>query len=142
MGKLDGTLADITHRRRHLTAPQPDWAAFNNEMLSDDPNIPIVTLYRALWESKQFKLLIVSGREEDYRGATETWLSQHQLSHHGLYLRASKDYRADYLIKQEILQEILAADHDILFTVDDRQQVVDMWREQGLTCLQCAVGDF
>ena len=26
----------------------------------------------------------------------------------------------------------------ILFTVDDRQKVVDMWREEGLTCLQCA----
>ena len=27
---------------------------------------------------------------------------------------------------------------DILFVVDDRQKVVDMWREEGLTCLQCA----
>ena len=31
---------------------------------------------------------------------------------------------------------------DVLMTVDDRQRVVDMWRAEGLTCLQVAPGDF
>jgi len=26
--------------------------------------------------------------------------------------------------------------------IDDRQVVVDFWRAEGLTCLQCAPGDF
>ena len=25
----------------------------------------------------------------------------------------------------------------VLFVVDDRQRVVDMWRAEGITCLQC-----
>lgn len=29
---------------------------------------------------------------------------------------------------------------DILFTIDDRQSVVDMWRANGITCLQCKKG--
>jgi hypothetical protein len=31
---------------------------------------------------------------------------------------------------------------NILFTVDDRQKVVDFWRANGITCLQCAAGKF
>ena len=31
---------------------------------------------------------------------------------------------------------------DVFMTVDDRQKVVDMWRENGLTCFQVAPGDF
>ena len=31
---------------------------------------------------------------------------------------------------------------DIWFVLEDRQCVVDMWRGEGLTCLQVAPGDF
>jgi hypothetical protein len=32
--------------------------------------------------------------------------------------------------------------NDVFCVVDDRQKVVDMWRENGLTCFQVAPGDF
>jgi hypothetical protein len=57
-------------------------------------------------------------------------------------MRADKDHRADHIIKKEILDSFLAQGLDIAFTVDDRQQVVDMWRENNITCLQCDLGDF
>jgi len=31
---------------------------------------------------------------------------------------------------------------NVLCALDDRQQVVDMWRERGIRCLQVAKGDF
>jgi hypothetical protein len=30
----------------------------------------------------------------------------------------------------------------ILFVVEDRNRVVEMWRSEGLVCLQCAPGEF
>ena len=30
----------------------------------------------------------------------------------------------------------------ILFVVEDRSRVVEMWRSEGLACLQCAPGEF
>jgi hypothetical protein len=30
----------------------------------------------------------------------------------------------------------------ILFVVADRSRVVEMWRSEGLVCLQCAPGEF
>jgi hypothetical protein len=29
----------------------------------------------------------------------------------------------------------------VLFVVEDRSRVVEMWRAEGLVCLQCAPGD-
>jgi hypothetical protein len=31
---------------------------------------------------------------------------------------------------------------DIVCVFDDRQKVVDMWRDMGLTCMQVAPGNF
>ena len=57
-------------------------------------------------------------------------------------MRADKDQRPDNIIKGEILDMFRKEGRDIAFAVDDRQQVVDMWRENGVLCLQCDVGDF
>ncbi len=52
-------------------------------------------------------------------------------------MRREGDYRQDFVVKSEILDRILAEDNEIAFIVDDRPSVVSMWRERGLTCLQC-----
>jgi predicted kinase len=52
-------------------------------------------------------------------------------------MRKGGDHRSDVIVKSEILDEILARGHDIAFVVDDRPRVVEMWRQRGLTCLQC-----
>ena len=62
-----------------------------------------------------------------------------------LFLRADKDYRADAIIKSEILDKLIRVgliDENNLIIFDDRQSVVDMWRARGLTCFQVAKGDF
>jgi len=102
-GDIDGTLANIEHRRVYLDSHRPDWARFNAMMGEDTPNGPIVDLYKTLWKSGTYDLQIVTGRNEAFRKVEG---------------------------------------RDIAFAVDDRQQVVDMWRANGVTCLQCDVGDF
>jgi hypothetical protein len=57
-------------------------------------------------------------------------------------MRKYGDYRKDYVVKREIYEQLIAPDYDILCVLDDRNSVVDMWREIGLTCLQVAPGDF
>lgn len=57
-------------------------------------------------------------------------------------MRPANDHRPDDIIKQEMLDKLKAEGHDIWFVVDDRQRVVDMWRRNGITVLQCAPGDF
>ncbi len=139
---IDGTLADIAHRRVFLDKTPPDWKSFNAEMGEDTPNEPVVSLYRTLWDSGAYDIILVTGRNEQYRKVTEQWLTWNLIEFSRLIMRADKDFRADHIIKEEILHALRAEGKDILFTVDDRQQVVDMWRRNGITCLQCDVGDF
>lgn len=139
---IDGTLADIRHRRIHLERKKPDWQAFHAEIGSDTPNGPIVELYKSLWMAATHELVLVTGRHERSRTLTEQWLAWNEIPFGRILMRADDDFRADYVIKEEILMELLKTGKEIEFVVDDRQQVVDMWRRNGITCLQCDIGNF
>jgi hypothetical protein len=139
---IDGTLASIEHRRSFLAGSRPDWRSFNARMGDDLPNGPIVELYTALWETAKYDMILLSGRSEDFRPITEKWLVWNNIPFSQLFMRPSGDFRADFEVKFEILEKIQASGREILFAVDDRQSVVDMWRANGITCLQCDVGDF
>jgi len=139
---IDGTIANIEHRRVYLDSDRPDWARFNAAMGDDTPNGPVVDLYKTLWASGVYDLQIVTGRNEAFRKVTETWLIWNGIEFNRVLMRADKDNRPDNIIKSEILDRLRAEGRDIAFAVDDRQQVVDMWRDNGVTCFQCDVGDF
>jgi hypothetical protein len=57
-------------------------------------------------------------------------------------MRPARDYRSDDIVKGEILDHMLADGFNPTMAIDDRQQVVDMFRSRGLRVLQCARGDF
>lgn len=139
---IDGTLADIRHRRGFLDGDRPDWNRFNAAMGDDVPNGPVVTLYKSLWETGRFDIILTTGRNEKFRRVTEQWLIWNEIPFERMIMRKDNDNRADHIIKEEMLARLLSEGRVIEFTVDDRQQVVDMWRRNGITCLQCDVGDF
>lgn len=139
---IDGTLALIDHRRPLLDGERPDWRSFNKLMGDDTPNRPVVELYNALWDSKKYQLILVSGRSEEHRKITEAWLTWNSIPFERLLMRPSNDFRPDTEIKQEILDQLRREGKEISFVVDDRNSVVDMWRSNGITCLQCAKGNF
>jgi len=139
---IDGTLADIRHRRGFLDGGRPDWSRFNAAMGDDTPNAPVVTLYKTLWETGRFEIILTTGRNEKFRRVTEQWLIWNEIPFGRMIMRNDNDNRADHIIKQDMLELLFSEGAQIEFTVDDRQQVVDMWRRNGITCLQCDVGDF
>lgn len=136
---LDGTLADCQHRVHHLE--RKDWRAFFAACADDKPIAPIIELMLRLWRaSPRNRIEIWSGRSDECRAQTVEWLHANGIVSELLTnMRREGDHRPDHIIKREFL---LASDArpDIIF--DDRNQVVDMWRAEGLTCLQVAPGDF
>lgn len=139
---IDGTLANIEHRRAYLKENPPNWNKFNELMGLDIPNYPIVSLYKNLWQSNEYAIELVTGRNEEFRKITEQWMIWNEIPFNKIHMRKDKDNRPDHIIKKEILDELLKSGYEIEFVVDDRQQVVDMWRANGIVCLQCDVGDF
>jgi hypothetical protein len=59
-----------------------------------------------------------------------------------LLMRRDGDRRQDAVVKREALQDIRGRGYHPTIAIEDRDQVVKMWREEGLTCLQCAEGNY
>ena len=58
-------------------------------------------------------------------------------------MRLTGDFRKDSIVKREIYETHVQDNYFIEFVIDDRQQVVDMWRNEcKLPCLQVAPGNF
>lgn len=129
---LDGTLAIINNRSPF------DGLKVENDLLNK-PIAEIVKLYYSLG----VKVIFMSGREEVSRIPTLTWLENNRISFHELFMRKSADNRKDSIIKKELYQEYIKDKYYVKFVLDDRNQVVDLWRiELGLPCLQVNYGDF
>lgn len=109
----------------------------------DQPNLPVVTLVQALDLHPSIDCIIVlSGRDESARVATETWLEKNDIPFRTLLMRAIGDSRPDHIVKREFCARIVEEGYEISGVIDDRSSVVEMWRSLGLTCLQAARGDF
>ena len=144
---LDGTLALIDKRRAISTKPNGklDWDIFfdPNNISLDEPNTPVIKTAQ-LFHSQGFTIVIFSGRSKATKDATRAWLNEHDVPFDVLKMRPTSDewhYLADNKLKQHWLDDLQIKD-DIFAVFDDRQQVVDMWRSNGLTCFQVADGDF
>jgi hypothetical protein len=144
---LDGTLADPTHRLWYVLKPDKDWSGFFAACGEDAVIEPVAELYNTLRCSTfrsytGCKMVIMSGRSDECREQTEAWLERAGLMYDALYMRKAGDHRPDYKCKKDLLAAMLKDGYEPILFVDDRQQVVDMWRELGYTCLQCAPGGF
>jgi len=87
-------------------------------------------------------VILLSGREEKYRAQTERFLDKHQVSRLKLLMRPTDDFRKDSVVKEELYNTYVKDKYYVLFVLDDRDQVVKMWRSLGLTCFQVAEGNF
>lgn len=128
---IDGTLATM-HRRPY------DWHLVH----TDTPNAAVVTAVQA-FAAAGMTIVYASGRDGSCREATLAWLAAHVGVDGPLYMRAAGDNRKDSVVKRELYDQHIRGRYNVAFVLDDRNQVVDLWRhELGLVCFQVAEGDF
>ena len=143
---LDGTLALIDKRRALATkSGKMDWDVFfsADNIKLDVPNTPVIKMAQML-DSQGFNIVILSGRSKVSYRTTRQWLFQNDVPFDDLHMRPTSDdwhYMKDSDLKQIWLDTVVDKD-DVFAVFDDRQQVVDMWRDNGLTTFQVAKGDF
>jgi hypothetical protein len=155
---LDGTLADIQHRR-HLVDKVargdkgPDWPAFFKACALDRPILPVINIFNCLYNNGKH-LEIWSGRSDEVMDETVRWLqlnvfidipsSSWMDPSHPKYVRLRMrrrgDYTPDATLKQSWLLTLKPGAVECVF--DDRQRCVDMWRKNLVLCLQVAEGNY
>jgi hypothetical protein len=108
----------------------------------DLPNLAVISAVQAM-HAAGHAVVFCSGRTEGSRAATERWLAEHVgVEPAGLFLRAVGDRRSDVVVKREMYERHIRPAWHVVVVFDDRQQVVDGWRELGLTVFQVAPGRF
>lgn len=129
---LDGTLA--IHQRGPYEFHKCDTDLVDTEVLK------LLNKYKT-----DHKILIFSGRDEgsfsSIKIKSEQWLKDNGIHYDAILLRKHGDRRKDSVVKKEMLLSMYKK-FNIVLAVDDRQQVVDMWRRIGLKTFQVNYGDF
>ena len=136
---LDGTIALIDHRRPLVEGKQKDWQAFYAGCVNDEPNLPVIETLRAL-KATGHDIIIFSGRSDEVKQQTIEWLAKFDVPYDNLFMRREGDFTADEKLKRQWLYSLDR--QQILCVFDDRQKVVNMWREMEIVCFQVAPGDF
>lgn len=134
---IDGTLAAMNGRGPH------DYHLVGG----DTPREAVINAVHAAW-CHGFELIFLSGRPDSCRTDTIGWLKRHVLDSGparkpwALFMRETGDGRVDHQIKYEIFDERIRNNYRVHWAYDDRDQVVQMWREIGVDCFQVAPGAF
>lgn len=138
---VDGTIAEKGDRNPF------DWMSVEK----DTPRWNVIRLVELLYHSG-VKIIIASGRDNVCREQTINWLQKFGVPYDLVVMRGedldptAEDYqpdqRRDDIIKEELFWNKIAPRYNVLHTIDDRNQVVAMWRNLGIECIQVQEGDF
>jgi hypothetical protein len=132
---IDGTLAIIGNRN-------PYDASKASEV--DKLNVPVAEILKRF--KNEYVIIFMTGRFNKFKEQTIRFIEKHlnwTTDEYLLYMRNDTDWSKDRLAKMNMYNEHIKDKYEVLFVLDDRNQVVDMWREDlGLTCLQVAPGNF
>ena len=143
---IDGTLAHMTKEGRLRFGRQAPymWKYVGEDELDPFVHgvISCIRLTSDQWFDGTHKIILVSGRDEICRPETEQWLKDNGVPYDLLYMRPEGDNRKDTVIKEEIYEKHIKGKYSINGVFDDRDQVVEMWRNKGLKVFQVAEGDF
>lgn len=132
---LDGTVALHNGRSPY------DYSKVTEDLL----NLPVASVVE-LYRETGYEILFTSGRPDSCRTDTKLWIKRHfgwrEGHQYRLFMRNAGDSRRDNVVKKELFDRHIRHSYQVEFVLDDRNQVVEMWRSLGLTCLQVAEGNF
>lgn len=131
---IDGTLAMMNGR-----------SPYDRKRVGEDLlNLPVWKFINTIYNSSLCPyIILLSGREDDCMDETKAWLSENDIPYDLLFMRKTGDHRKDAVIKKEIVEREILETYYIQYVLDDRDQVVDMWRKElKLACFQVNYGNF
>ncbi len=161
---LDGTLCNHEHRLHYVEAQRgklregekwkKNWPAFFDAMDKDTPNEWCLELLMRLVASldgvNHLHLFFLTGRPERYREKTLTWIHKHYADEGGSFdykeLYMKSDSKCKYgdqgawisgaEFKKLTYIDLIKPYYNVLFALDDNEECCQMWKEQGVVCLQ------
>lgn len=137
-GKPAAFLFDLDGTTFHMNGKRNPYA---HNVDVDDPDETVLDIVMR-FQSTGLLAIAMSGREEITRELSLAALEENGVVPHALFMRSDKDMRKDSVVKAELFDKYVRDNYDVQFVLDDRNQVVDMWRSMGIKTLQVDEGNF
>lgn len=135
---IDSTLAEKSDRSPY------DYSRVYEDTVYED-----AAYLNWLFRGDRFKILIVSGRDDTCRYATKQWIEDNDLGYDELFMRDTErdvdengGKLPDFEVKYRLFDEHIRGKYRVEYVIDDRRQVVDLWRKIGLTVLDIRGNEF
>jgi len=139
---LDGTLYNSSQRNHLAQAGQ--WDEFHKASANDDPYNDVLNLINQM--SEMHNIIGCTGRTNAHRQITFDWLMDHGVSMDHLLMRPDNNFESDTIIKPKLLEEFLEKNNlskeSVLFILEDRDKMVERWRDLGYNCWQVRPGGY
>lgn len=136
---VDGTLANVDPYIHLVRGSNRDYEAFHEASIDALPNMEVVEMLNHAFFD-QMHVIIVTSRMEKWRGLTSMWLAKNDIGHHALYMRGDNDYRSDYEVKSDILDNI-KKHWRVIHAVDDNPSVITLWEANGIPTTKIGTWD-
>lgn len=142
---IDGTLAKIEHRVQ--LAIERKWDEFSSLCHLDGLHEDVAQLIK-LFSDADYAIIGMTGRRASMGIATWDWLADHGLAQYfdDIVFRTESDYRSDVTLKLGMMVDYFGSIEEALksvqFILEDRQGVVDAYREAGFNCWQVRRGTY
>lgn len=137
---LDGTLCNDGHRA-HL-AKQGLWGEYHEALDGDVPFADVMYLLHNI--ADRAEICILTARPFKYIRQTEIWLDSYGIHPDAVLMRPNNDYSKSEILKPRLLEDFFGSKElvlrDVIFVLEDREKLVEMWRNYGLNCWQIRTG--
>lgn len=127
---IDGVLADVRHRLRHVAAKPKNWDAF----FASAPQDPLLERGAkfARDAASSHDIVYLTGRPERTRDDTLAWLQKNQLPAGRLIMRREGDRRPAVLTKTQMLRQ-LSKEQRVDLVLDDDPAVIEAMTKAGFS---------
>lgn len=132
---LDGTIAVSGERNIFFTTNPRNYRAAEAGVIHDEIIEPIHTLVTEM-NNAGYDIIVMSAREESCKAITKKWLELRGIPFKDIYMKKVDDFRKDFIVKREMLREIIEKEGQPLFALEDRSDVVEMFAEEGVFSLR------
>lgn len=134
---IDNTLSDARHRQHLAQAKQ--WQEFHTKAIHDNPWTDVKEFLGLL--PRDVPVLGLTGRPEIWRPMTIEWMVWHKIARFDdLLMRPDDNFDPDTVIKPRMLFEYFGGEdkarESVMMILEDRDVVVERWRELGFNCWQ------
>jgi len=140
---IDGTVAHSATRQAKILQllevtpiKEMPWSELFKDCQLDKPLWVVIDLILAI--ANKYHIVFCTSRNETFREKTRAWIDEYiGLWKAPLLMRKSiKDHRSDSIVKPELLKEAGITTKNTAFIIEDKNSIVQTWRDLGFTVLQ------